>query len=49
MARNSKGSAVSNAYTVCLALALGVVAACAAYVAYICYAQYGTIFNIVGQ
>jgi len=49
MARNSKGSAVSNAYTVYLALALGVVAACAAYVAYICYTQYGTIFNIVGQ
>jgi len=49
MARNSKTNAVSNAYTVYLALAFGVVAACAAYVAYICYTQYGTIFNIVGQ
>jgi hypothetical protein len=49
MARNSKGGAVNNAYTAYLALALGVVVACAAYVAYLCYTQYGTIFNIVGQ
>ncbi len=47
MAR-SKGVAISNAYTVYLALALGVVAACAAYVAYMCQTQYGTLFKIVG-
>ena len=48
MARNSKGSAVSNAYTVYLALAFGVVAACAAYVVFMCQTQYGTIFKVVG-
>ncbi len=48
MARVSKGIAVSNAYTVYLALALGVVAACAAYAAYMCLTQYDTIFTIVG-
>jgi hypothetical protein len=48
MARGSKGVAVSNVYAVYLALAFGGVAACAAYVAYMCYTQYGTIFKIVG-
>jgi hypothetical protein len=48
MARGSKGVAVSNAYTVYLALALGVVIASAAYVAYTCLTQYDTIFKIVG-
>jgi hypothetical protein len=48
MARNSKGTAASNAYTVYLALAFGVATACAAYVAFMCYTQYGTIFKIVG-
>jgi hypothetical protein len=43
-----RGFAVSNAYTVYLALALGVVIASAAYVAYMCYSQYDTIFKIVG-
>lgn len=40
--------AVSNAYTAYLALALGVVIASAAYVAFMCFTQYGTIFKIVG-
>ncbi len=40
--------AVSNAYTVYLALALGVVIASALYIAYMCYSQYDTIFRIVG-
>jgi hypothetical protein len=48
MAHNEKGVAASNAYTAYLALALGVVVASAAYVAYMCYTQYETIFNIVG-
>lgn len=39
---------VSNAYTVYLALALGVVIASAAYVAFMCFTQYDTIFKIVG-
>ena len=46
MAHGSKG--LSNAYTAYLALALGVVIASAAYVAFVCYTQYGTIFKIVG-
>jgi hypothetical protein len=48
MARGSKSFAVSNAYTAYLALAVGVAIACSAYVAYMCYTQYGTIFQIVG-
>ncbi len=48
MARGAKGVAVNNAYTVYLALALGVVIACAAYVTYTFYAQYDSIFKIVG-
>ncbi len=48
MARSLKGIAVSNAYTVYLALALGVVVACAAYIAFMCYSQYGEIFKVVG-
>ena len=48
MVRGGKGFAVNNAYTVYLALALGVVIASAAYVAYTCYTQYSTIFKVVG-
>lgn len=48
MARTTKGNAVSNAYTVYLALALGAVAVCAAYVAFMCQTQYGAIFTVVG-
>jgi preprotein translocase subunit SecB len=48
MARNSNGSVASNAYTVYLAMAFGAVAACAAYVAFMCQTQYGTIFKVVG-
>jgi hypothetical protein len=36
----------SNLYTVILVLALGVVFATAAFVAYKCYFQYGTFFKI---
>ena len=36
----------SNIYTAFLALALAVVLACAVYIAYTCYSQYGTIFKI---
>ena len=41
-----KIAAPSNLYTVILVLALGVVIATAAFVAYMCYFQYGTIFKI---
>lgn len=47
--RQSPGGKVvvpSNLYTVILALAFGVVIATAAFVAYMCYFQYGTIFKI---
>jgi hypothetical protein len=43
-----KGYAVSNAYTVYIALALGVVIASAVYIAHVCYTQYGTLFKVVG-
>jgi hypothetical protein len=39
-----KVSLPSNLYTVILAMAFGVVLATAAYVAFACYTQYGTIF-----
>ncbi len=41
-----KPVASSNIYTVVLAIALGVVLATAALVAYKCYLQYGTFFKI---
>ncbi len=41
-----KVSAPDNLYTVVLALAFCAVLATAVFVAYKCYAQYGTIFNI---
>jgi hypothetical protein len=44
--RSGKAAISSNIYTVVLALALGVVVATAAFVAYKCYFQYETIFKI---
>ena len=44
--RGGKVAASSNLYTIILALALGAVAASAAFVAYMCYSQYDTIFKI---
>ncbi len=44
--RGGKPVASNNLYTVILALALGIVLAAAALVAYKCYFQYGTIFGI---
>ena len=41
-----KVSAPDNIYTVILALAFGIVLATAAFVAYKCQVQYGTIFQI---
>ena len=40
-------SAPNNLYTVILTLALGAVIATAAFVAYKCYFDYGTIFKIL--
>jgi len=44
--RGGKVIASDNLYTVILALAFCVVLATAAFVAYKCYFQYGTIFKI---
>ena len=44
--RGGKIIAFDNLYTVILAVAFGVVLATAAFVAYKCYFQYGTIFKI---
>jgi len=44
--RGRKITVPSNLYTVILALAVGVVLATAAFVAYKCYLQYGTFFKI---
>jgi hypothetical protein len=44
--RGSKISIPSNLYTAILAMALGVVIATSAYVAYACYTQYETIFGM---
>jgi hypothetical protein len=44
--RGAKVVASSNLYTAILALAFGIVLATAAFVAYKCYFQYGTIFKI---
>ncbi len=41
-----KTTALSNLYTVILALALGVVVATAVFVTYKCYFQYDTVFKI---
>ncbi len=41
-----KVAASNNLYTVILALAFGVVAATAAFIAHNCYSQYGTFFKI---
>ena len=44
--RGKKVAIPSNIYTAILALALAVIFASAAYIAYICYTHYGTIFKI---
>ena len=44
--RGGKIIAYNNLYTVILALAFCAVVVTAAFVAYKCYFQYGTIFNI---
>ncbi len=44
--RDKKITAADNLYTVILAMAFLAVFATAAYVAYQCYSQYGTIFSI---
>jgi flagellin-like protein len=44
--KSGKTVAASNIYTIILAVAFCVVLATAAYVAYICYTQYGTIWKI---
>jgi hypothetical protein len=44
--RGAKISPPNNLYTAVLAVAVGVVVATAAYVAYACYSQYGTIFGM---
>jgi hypothetical protein len=45
-ARGKKVTIPDNIYTVILVVAFGAVLATAAFVAYQCYTQYGTIFNI---
>lgn len=44
--RSAATSAPSNLYTAILAVAFGAVVATAAYVAFQCYTQYGTIFGM---
>jgi hypothetical protein len=44
--RGEKVTAPSNLYTAILALALGAVVASAAFVVYMCYSQYNTVFRI---
>jgi hypothetical protein len=44
--RGGKPVAFSNIYTIILAVAFGVVLATAAFVAYKCYFDYGTLFKI---
>jgi hypothetical protein len=44
--RGRKAAASDNLYTVILALAVAIVVATAAFVAYKCYYQYGTILKI---
>ena len=44
--RSKKVSIPSNIYTVILAIAFSIVLATAAFVAYTCYFQYGTIFMV---
>jgi hypothetical protein len=44
--RGAKVAVSSNLYTALLALGVGIVLATAAFVAYMCYFQYGTIWKI---
>jgi len=44
--RGGKPAVSSNLYTIILAMAFGVVLATAAFVAYRCYFDYGTLFKI---
>jgi hypothetical protein len=46
LGRSGKTVPASNIYTIILAVAFCVVLATAAYVAYMCYNQYGTIWKI---
>ena len=49
MSPGKKSVAMSNLYTAILALAVGVVIATAAFVAYKCFNDYETIFKIAGS
>jgi hypothetical protein len=44
--RGAKPEAMSNLYTALVAVAFGIVLATAAFVAYKCYFDYGTLFQI---
>lgn len=44
--RAAKAGVPSNLYTAVLAVAFGVVLATAAFVAYMCFSRYGTIFGV---
>jgi hypothetical protein len=44
--RGAKPEAMSNIYTALAAVAFGVILATAAFVAYKCYFDYGTLFQI---
>lgn len=44
--RGAKAIVRDNLYTVLLAVAVAMVLAAAAFVAYECYSQYGTIFRV---
>lgn len=44
--QDKRASASDNLYTVVLAIAFFAVLATAAFVAYMCYTQYGTVFKI---
>lgn len=44
--RGGRIAAPSNLYTVILSLAVGIVLAAAAFVAYMCYLRYGTLWKI---
>ena len=48
-ARGKNISVPDNVYTIILALAFVAVLATAAYVSYLCYQQYGTLFKIPTQ
>ena len=47
MSKKKKTAASSDVYTAILALATCVAASTAGYIAYICYTNYGSIFQVV--